>query len=187
MKITDEAKKFIQETLTEEKADAIRLHTSNSCCGKSLGFEAVNLTGQEQPDRINDVSILMDQETRAWTDTVTLDVTDGSFTVTDSAASCCGAGCDCGTEDAAPIVEGAMSIKILGPGCKNCVALEQNTKLALTQLGIQANLEKVSDMSAIAGYGIMSTPGLVINEKVVSVGRVLKPKDIVALIEKVAK
>lgn len=95
----------------------------------------------------------------------------------------CGAGCDCGAEETAPFIEGAMSIKVLGPGCKNCVALEQNVKLALTQLGIQVNLEKVSDMSAIAGYGIMSTPGLVINEKVVSFGKVIKPNEIVKLIE----
>ncbi len=59
--------------------------------------------------------------------------------VEDTDESCgCGAGCDCGAEEAAPFIEGAMSIKVLGPGCKNCVALEQNVKLALTQLGIQA-------------------------------------------------
>lgn len=95
----------------------------------------------------------------------------------------CGAGCGCGSEQTSSAIEGAMSIKILGPGCKNCVALTENTKLALAQLGMQANIEKVTDMSVIASYGIMSTPGLVINEKVVSFGKVLKPGDIAKLIE----
>lgn len=94
----------------------------------------------------------------------------------------CGSGC-CGAEEAAPAIAGAMSIKILGPGCKNCVSLTENTKQALEQLGIQANIEKVTDMSVIASYGIMSTPGLVINEKVVSFGKVLKPNEIAKLIE----
>lgn len=94
----------------------------------------------------------------------------------------CGAGC-CGAEEIAPAIDGAMSIKILGPGCKNCVALTENTKLALAQLSMQANIEKVTDMSVIASYGIMSTPGLVINEKVVSFGKVLKPNEIAKLIE----
>jgi Fe-S cluster assembly iron-binding protein IscA len=90
MKITDGAKKFIQETLDEEKADAIRLRTSNSCCGRSLQFELVKLTGQEQPEMINGLSILMDQETRAWTNTITLGARGNRLTLTDSAASCCG-------------------------------------------------------------------------------------------------
>ena len=80
-----------------------------------------------------------------------------------------------------------MKIKVLGPGCKNCVTLEANTKEALAELGIAAEVEKVIDFAEIAKYGIMSTPGLVINEKVVSFGKVLKPKDIVKIIEKVAK
>jgi small redox-active disulfide protein 2 len=80
-----------------------------------------------------------------------------------------------------------MKIKVLGPGCKNCVTLEANTKAALAELGIEAEIEKVTNFTEIAKYGIMSTPGLVIDEKVVSFGKVLKPKDIVQIIEKVAK
>lgn len=77
-----------------------------------------------------------------------------------------------------------MNIKILGPGCKNCLVLAENTKAALTQIGMDAEVEKITDMAAIAGYGIMSTPGLVINGKVVSFGKVLKPNDIVKILEK---
>ena len=80
-----------------------------------------------------------------------------------------------------------MTIKILGSGCKNCVTLAENTKAAISELGIQADIIKVTDFSEIAGYGIMSTPGLVIDEKVVSSGKVLKQKDIIHLLEKIAK
>lgn len=77
-----------------------------------------------------------------------------------------------------------MKIKILGPGCKNCVALADNTKEALKELDIPAEIEKVTDYAAIASYGIMSTPALVVDEKVVSFGKVLKPKDLVKIFEK---
>lgn len=80
-----------------------------------------------------------------------------------------------------------MKIKILGPGCKNCITLETNTKEAIIKLGLEADIEKITDIVEIAKYGILSTPGLVINEKVVSFGKVLKPKDIAQIIEKVAK
>ncbi len=77
-----------------------------------------------------------------------------------------------------------MKIKILGSGCKNCVTLADNTKAALVELGAEAEIEKVTDFAEIAKYGVMSTPGLVIDEKVVSYGKVLKPHDIVKIIEK---
>ncbi|HZK71532.1 MAG TPA: thioredoxin family protein [Clostridia bacterium] len=80
-----------------------------------------------------------------------------------------------------------MKIKILGSGCKNCVALVDNTKSALSELGIEAEIVKVTDFAEIAGFGVMSTPALVVDEKVVSFGKVLKPKDIIKIIEKVAK
>jgi small redox-active disulfide protein 2 len=79
-----------------------------------------------------------------------------------------------------------MTIKILGSGCKNCVALAENTKAALSELGMQADIVKVTDYADIAAFGIMSTPGLVVDEKVVSFGKVLKPKEIVKILEKVA-
>jgi len=77
-----------------------------------------------------------------------------------------------------------MKIKVLGPGCKNCENLADNTKAALKELGLEAEIEKVTDFGEIAGYGILSTPGLVIDDKVVSSGKVLKPKDIVKLLTK---
>jgi small redox-active disulfide protein 2 len=65
-----------------------------------------------------------------------------------------------------------MIIKILGPGCTNCKTLERLTREAVTSLGVEASIEKVSDYVAIAGYGVMSTPALVIDEQVVAAGRV---------------
>lgn len=80
--------------------------------------------------------------------------------------------------------EGIMNIKILGTGCKNCTNLTDNVKKALLNLNIEANIEKVTDMAEISRYGIMSTPGLVIDEKVVSYGKVLKPEEIKKIIGK---
>jgi small redox-active disulfide protein 2 len=65
-----------------------------------------------------------------------------------------------------------VNIKILGSGCANCVNLEKATKQAATELGIEATFEKVTDYADIAGYGIMRTPGLVVDEQVVLSGRV---------------
>lgn len=65
-----------------------------------------------------------------------------------------------------------MIIKILGPGCTNCVNLERVTREAVAVLGLDAQIEKVTDYAAIMGYGVMSTPGLVVDDKVLMSGRV---------------
>lgn len=80
-----------------------------------------------------------------------------------------------------------MIIKILGSGCKNCVTLAENTKSALSELGMDAEIVKVTDFAEIAAFGVMSTPALVIDEKVVSVGKVLKSKEIIKILEKAVK
>ncbi len=76
-----------------------------------------------------------------------------------------------------------MIIKILGSGCKSCVALADNTKAALKEMGIEAEVIKVTDFKDIMAYGVMSTPALVIDEKVVSVGKSLKIKEICNILE----
>jgi small redox-active disulfide protein 2 len=76
-----------------------------------------------------------------------------------------------------------MIIKILGTGCKKCVTLAENAKVAAQTAEINADIEKVTDFVAIAGYGVMSTPGLVIDEKVVSTGRVLSASEIGELLK----
>jgi len=65
-----------------------------------------------------------------------------------------------------------MEIKILGPGCPKCKTLEKVTLEAVAGAGINANVEKVEDIVAIMNYGILHTPGLVINGKVVLSGQV---------------
>ena len=76
-----------------------------------------------------------------------------------------------------------MLIKVLGPGCKNCTNLEKNVREALTRLGVDAEVEKVTEYADIMAHGVMSTPGLVIDGDVVSYGRVPTPTQIVELIE----
>ncbi len=82
--------------------------------------------------------------------------------------------------------DNCMIIKILGSGCRNCVALKENTEIALKEVGIDAEIIKVTDIKDIMAFGVMATPALVIDEKVVSFGRVLKPKDIIKLLEKIS-
>jgi len=65
-----------------------------------------------------------------------------------------------------------MHIKILGSGCANCVNLEKVTRQAVADLGLEATFEKVTDYADIAAYGIMRTPGLVVDEQVLLSGRV---------------
>jgi small redox-active disulfide protein 2 len=77
-----------------------------------------------------------------------------------------------------------MEIKVLGTGCANCKALEKVVINALAEMDIAANVEKVEDIQKIMSYGIMRTPGLVIDEKVVLVGRVPSVKEVKEIIEK---
>lgn len=101
--------------------------------------------------------------------------------------TCCGEGC-CTPEEAAaenccsdccqPEPETASSVKVLGGGCKNCHKLMDNTQEALQALGMDDAVELVSDMAVIAGYGVMSTPALVVDGKVLSMGRVLTPDQV---------
>ena len=65
-----------------------------------------------------------------------------------------------------------MIIKVLGPGCTSCVALERAVREAVDALGLDASVQKVEDYPTIMGYGVMSTPALVVDERVLFSGRV---------------
>ena len=75
-----------------------------------------------------------------------------------------------------------MIVKILGPGCTNCKKLERVTRDALEELGIDATVVKVEDYAEIMGYGVMSTPGLVVDDQVLVSGRVPRPAEIEQLL-----
>jgi small redox-active disulfide protein 2 len=76
------------------------------------------------------------------------------------------------------------SVKVLGSGCKNCHALLVNTNEALKKLNVPFEAEYVTDMAAVASYGVMSTPALVVNEKVVSMGKVYSAAEVEKLLHK---
>ena len=76
-----------------------------------------------------------------------------------------------------------MTIKVLGPGCMNCRTLERRTLDALAEMHLQADVEKVAELDGIASYGVLRTPGLVIDEKLVwqgGVATVEKIKELIA-------
>jgi small redox-active disulfide protein 2 len=75
-----------------------------------------------------------------------------------------------------------MKIKILGPGCARCHQLEKTVKEAVEELGVDAEIEEVRDLKKIMEYPILTTPGLVIDEKVVCSGRVPSKSEVTTLI-----
>ena len=75
-----------------------------------------------------------------------------------------------------------MNIKVLGGGCRKCESLLAAVREAVAEKGIEAEIEYVTDMARIMEYGIMSTPALMIDNKVVSMGRVLKAQDVMKLL-----
>lgn len=79
------------------------------------------------------------------------------------------------------------NIKVLGAGCKNCHHQYENAKKAVSVMGLSVEVEYITDMEKIMNYGVMSMPAIVINDKVVSSGKVLKPSDIGKLIIEAGK
>lgn len=71
-----------------------------------------------------------------------------------------------------------LTIKVLGSGCANCKRVEQIVRKIVTEMSLEAEVVKVTDYNDITSYNILSTPGLVINEKVVSSGRIPSPAEV---------
>ena len=79
---------------------------------------------------------------------------------------------------------GIASIKVLGAGCKSCHEQYENAAVAVKALGLPVEVEYITDMEKVMGYGVMSMPAIVVNEKVVSMGKVLKAADVEKLLHK---
>ena len=99
---------------------------------------------------------------------------------------CCGSAgkveetsCCCGGTDS-----GITSVKVLGAGCRSCHEQYENAQEAVRELGLSAEVEYVTDLEKVMGYGVMSMPAIVVNEKVVSMGKVLKAADVEKLLRR---
>ena len=117
-------------------------------------------------------------------------------------ACCCGgaeatveekSGCCCGSAPKADnstsccfgsSAKGISSIKILGAGCKSCHDQYENAKTAVKAMGLSVEVEYITDMEKVMAYGVMSMPAIVVNEQVVSMGKVLKAADVEKLLHK---
>lgn len=77
-----------------------------------------------------------------------------------------------------------ITIQVLGIGCKRCAALKANVDVALKELGVEADVQKIEDINEIVRFGVMSTPALAIDGKVKIVGKVATPSEIKAILSK---
>ena len=78
-------------------------------------------------------------------------------------------------------------VKILGSGCAKCMKLEKVTRQAISELNLNLNIEHITDFAQIASYGVMSTPALVLDGKVVSFGKVLSVEEIKSILQQAYK
>ncbi len=98
---------------------------------------------------------------------------------------CCGNNCTPETMQQAEQEKQLTGVRILGGGCAKCNQLEEATIKALSELGMDTTIEHVRDFEKIAAYGVMTTPALVVDGKVVSYGKVLKKGEVIELLKKV--
>lgn len=107
----------------------------------------------------------------------------GKKTEEKNKSCCCGEGCSPESMQEAEKEKSTMGVKILGGGCVKCNQLESATIEALTELGMAIDIEYVKDYEKIAAYGVMTTPALVIDGKVVSYGKVLRKDEVVKILK----
>ncbi len=105
-------------------------------------------------------------------------------------ASACSCGCSTSeteeiTNDCCPEAkDGICCINVLGAGCKSCHEQYENAKQAAKDMGLSVEVEYITDIQKVMEYGVMSMPALVVNKKVVAMGKVLKVNEVVALLQK---
>lgn len=98
---------------------------------------------------------------------------------------CCGENCNPeAIQQGETVKSDGGAIKVLGSGCAKCNQLEAATKEALIELGMDTSIDHVTDFVEIAAYGVMTTPALVLDGKVVSYGKILKKEEVIDIIKK---
>ncbi|MGN1112946.1 MAG: thioredoxin family protein [Acutalibacteraceae bacterium] len=104
----------------------------------------------------------------------------------------CSCSCGCSASEESEITnaccpeakDGICCIKVLGAGCKSCREQYENAKEAVKAMGLSVEVEYITDMQRVMEYGVMSMPAIVVNEKVASMGKVLKAADVEKLLQK---
>ena len=101
------------------------------------------------------------------------------------ACGCAARGAENSTSHCCPEAkDGICCIKVLGAGCNSCHEQYENAKTAVKAMGLNIEVEYITDMERVMGYGVMSMPAIVVNDKVVSMGKVLKATDVEGLLRK---
>ena len=116
----------------------------------------------------------------------------GKRKVEEKAAPACACNGNCATTEATEITndccpeanDGICCIKVLGAGCKSCRTQYENAQEAVKAMGLNVEVKYITDMQKVMAYGVMSMPALVVNEKVVSMGKVLKAAEVEKLLHK---
>lgn len=96
-------------------------------------------------------------------------------------ACCCNGSCE--VKELQKVTENIKNIKVLGAGCASCHKQYENVKEAVSNLGLNVEVEYITDMEKVMTYGVMSMPAIVVNDKVVSMGKVLKVSEVKNLLE----
>lgn len=107
----------------------------------------------------------------------------GLFGKKENKKDCCCGGCTPEKMEQAEELKAASGVKVLGSGCAKCNALEAAAREALQELHMDTTIDHVTDFSQIAAYGVMSTPALVVDGKVVSFGKVLKKDEVIDILK----
>ena len=102
----------------------------------------------------------------------------------ENATCCCGSDSKAESTCCGETDSGVASIKVLGAGCKSCHEQYENVKTAVNAMGLDLEVEYITDMEKIMEYGVMSMPAIVVNDKVVSMGKLLKAADVEKLLRK---
>lgn len=106
----------------------------------------------------------------------------GTSETAEASEACCDSSQNTAETCCGETVDGICCIKVLGAGCKSCHEQYENAKKAVAEMGLDIEVEYITDMEKVMAYGVMSMPAIVVNDKIASVGRVLKTADVIKLL-----